>query len=207
MSRRRKLWKSVTSGLDLILPTRSISRPATPSPNVLTCPEQPPFSHPDGVRSKANLSGLSTSNIGGKESPAPPPPGLSTLPLTLITAGTTSSIQQATKSKSDQAQTQHASSYISVAEAHASDAAPTSPGHSPSKCGWAWLNTFLRVVGQSASMFGPLKAAVDELIGCIEIFEVRVSTHVISLRSSGLSAGRLVPRGQRTVVTSSGHCR
>lgn len=39
---------------------------------------------------------------------------------------------------------------------------------------WSGLKTLVGVVGESVGSFGPLKSAFGEILGCIEIFEVRI---------------------------------
>jgi hypothetical protein len=53
-------------------------------------------------------------------------------------------------------------------------AVPTTAIQSNRASDWAGLRAFLRVLNQSAGVFGPLKAVVDELVVCIGIYEVRV---------------------------------
>jgi hypothetical protein len=52
--------------------------------------------------------------------------------------------------------------------------APTTAIQSNGVSDWASLRAFLRVLNQSAGVFGPLKEVVDELVVCIGIYEVRV---------------------------------
>lgn len=62
--------------------------------------------------------------------------------------------------------------------------------HSPSPSGrmpasdpgaWKSLRTLFRVLDQGATVFGPLKMVVNELIECIVIYEVRMYDHVLIL--------------------------
>jgi hypothetical protein len=57
-----------------------------------------------------------------------------------------------------------------------STAGPSFPTQTPKQAAWAGLKTFLGILNAAADAFGPLKLAVDELVECIDLFEVSIRT-------------------------------
>lgn len=51
----------------------------------------------------------------------------------------------------------------------------TPSGSSGNATRWRGAKTFLRLLDQSAGVFGPIKAVVGEFISCAEVYEVRIS--------------------------------
>lgn len=68
---------------------------------------------------------------------------------------------------------------------HSSGAAATTPIQSATTNSWTSLKVFLTAIDRPSSLLGPLKGVVDELLGCIEIYEVSAFTALqLSLESS-----------------------
>lgn len=70
-------------------------------------------------------------------------------------------------------QAQPTGSHISKVAASL-DEATASHHDSFSTGGWAGLRKFFNVLEQGTSVFGLLRTVVDELVGCVEIYEVSV---------------------------------
>lgn len=162
-----RLKTRVTDRLHTLLPDRNGSQPSISLP-VLTVPNAPPpaSGDPAQVRPQYNVS-LTNRNSAtdpGAQALTTPPP----------LAQTTSDINVTSPShKAEQAQAQLVSSQpVSSVPVLG---APSTAAQSANTSGWTGLKAFLRVIDQNVGVFGPLKAAIGELVGCIETYEVCVT--------------------------------
>lgn len=167
----KRFWKSITSGLDIVLPNRGASQSSISLPDAPTSTGglQTLSGRSIDTRSETDLSTTiqdNTTNLGGEV--------LSELP-TLLLARATSEVtlpQQASEPDSEPTEAQLTPLPVPIRAIHTSPAGFTTSAPSASD-GWAALNAFLQVLDQGTRAFGPLKAVVKELIGCIKLYEVR----------------------------------
>lgn len=61
----------------------------------------------------------------------------------------------------------------STNEATSAPAIPSKAFRSAGRLGWTGLNGLLEVLGKSAGVYAPLKEIVGELVGLIDVYEVR----------------------------------
>lgn len=173
-----QLWEKTISRLGVPRPTRSANLSSTSSLNASTTPGNPhaPSSHFVGARSETNLTTASQANAANPEDQTSPRPGVPTLVLTQTSNEVVAPPQKSSAPDLGRAHTQTPSAHTSVA-ARPDAAAPAIP----SQDAMAGVSRGLRdlfsmlnadPVGGVARAFGPLKAVVDELVGCVAIYEV-----------------------------------
>lgn len=170
--RVKKFRKHVTSrlGLDALLSnTTQSSISVTNVPNRSTTPSGGSMS----VRSEINglkLAQNDTASLAGRGSVNPP-----TLLPTRATSEVTLPSQRTDTSDSGNTQPQSVFSHAPVATPIPGTARLVASARRASMGGWAALKTFMMALDQSASMFGPLKVVVNELVRCINIYDVSAS--------------------------------
>lgn len=175
MFSRRKLNKFLMNGTsrrDVSLTTSGVSKSSDSPPDPPTTPSN--FLIPSGpiLDVGSNLPGLIQVDMSNSSEPALPDP-----PTLRLARASGEITPQARESDSGpvsavSAEAQLVPPHESVMSFNTNTVASTAALPGVKKDGWARLKACLRLMNQSAGVFGPLKAAVDELVGCIEIYEV-----------------------------------
>lgn len=169
----KKFGKSVHSRLEIFLSATTQS--LISSPNVSASSSLIASAGPVDTESKTNprtTIQADPANIGVLNLPNPPTHSLTGA------SEVVSSLPHTGGSSSERAISPH----TPMVSSNTGISATITPNRSTSQDSWGSLKAFLRVVNQTAGVFGPLKAVVDELVGCIGIYEVSV------LNSSGVYA-------------------
>lgn len=154
----RRIRKSFSSGSDA-LPSRSLDQSSAFVPIA-------PASNQPSTSSGGVTDSRSGADAGARTQDSTTSPGAQEgIPLLVIT-GPTSEVtplsQQGSAPDLGQVPTQLPSKTSETI---------SSPSQSSGVGSWTCLKAVVRVLEQSARVFGPLKAVVDELVACIEIYE------------------------------------
>lgn len=168
-SQTKKWFKSLNSGIDAGFPSRNINGSSSPTQgNTLAS-----SSHLVVVQAETDIPAATSANtINAEEQVSTNSP---TLASPATTGGTTPLLQPASESGAAEAQTQLSSARAPILAPKAAAIASPNLPQSAAIDGWVCLKALLGVVDQSTGIFGPIKAVVDELVVCIEIYEVGVS--------------------------------
>lgn len=170
-SRRRKFWSRVTSGFDITSSTHNPTPPPPLLPNVSTTSNSiTPSGGLVGAGPETDSSAtiqINTTNRRGEASSSPSIPS-----LTGNTGKPVQLLQHAIDSNSKLTLAPPAPPHTPEVASNMSTATCTIPAPSANKDSWVGLKTFFRVINQNASLFGPLRVAVGELITCTEVYEV-----------------------------------
>jgi hypothetical protein len=180
----KRLTKRVKGELVFLFPPRNPLQPSTSLPNATGPSNSPaPTAGSPTLHSRPDLSATSL-----QTTTHPDPSSTTNSPSTLlVTNATPSTIVQINAS----AQQVPAQSTLSPAPVSTSSPAAPPASPSPGTNRWAGLKGFLGVLHGGAGAFGPLKVVMDELVECIEIYEVCVLVllHVFTLAYSTIAGG------------------